>query len=146
MTLAPQDMFCFALYSATHAMQQAYRPLLEEIGLTYPQYLVMSALWTADKPLSVSGIGRQVQLESSTLTPLLKRLETAGHIVRRRNPEDERQLQVDLTDEGRALQARAAHIPACILEKTGLDIETLRRLQGEIRDLTHHLRTGTEDA
>ncbi|EBA05652.1 transcriptional regulator, MarR family protein [Sagittula stellata E-37] len=139
-------MFCFALYSATHAMQQAYRPLLEEIGLTYPQYLVMSALWTADKPLSVSGIGRQVQLESSTLTPLLKRLETAGHIVRRRNPEDERQLQVDLTDEGRALQARAAHIPACILEKTGLDIETLRRLQGEIRDLTHHLRTGTEDA
>lgn len=146
MTLAPQDMFCFALYSATHAMQQAYRPLLEKIGLTYPQYLVMSALWTADKPLSVSGIGRQVQLESSTLTPLLKRLETAGHIVRRRNPEDERQLQVDLTDEGRALQARAAHIPACILEKTGLDIETLRRLQGEIRDLTHRLRTGTEDA
>ncbi len=146
MTLAPHDMFCFSLYSATHAMQQAYRPLLEEIGLTYPQYLVMSALWTAENPPSVSGIGREVQMESSTLTPLLKRLETAGLIVRRRNPEDERQLQVDLTDAGRALQARAAHIPACILEKTGMDVETLRRLQGEIRDLTQRLRTGTGDA
>ncbi|MGR3578738.1 MAG: MarR family transcriptional regulator, partial [Sagittula sp.] len=70
----------------------------------------------------------------------------AGLIVRRRNPEDERQLQVDLTDAGRSLQARAAHIPACILEKTGMDVETLRRLQGEIRDLTQRLRTGTGDA
>ena len=133
-------MFCFSLYSATHAMQQAYRPLLENLGVTYPQYLVLSALWSSKAPLTVGGIGQQVQLDSSTLTPLLKRLEAAGLVRRSRDPKDERQVLVSLTDEGTALEAQAAHIPECILEKTGLDIETLQRLRSEVLAVAEKLR------
>ncbi|MEC8580602.1 MAG: MarR family transcriptional regulator [Pseudomonadota bacterium] len=140
MALAPSDMFCFSLYSATHAMQQAYRPLLEDLGVTYPQYLVLSALWSSDGPLTVGGIGQQVQLDSSTLTPLLKRLEAAGLVQRSRDPKDERQVRVALTEKGAALEARAAHIPECILEKTGLDIETLQRLRAEVLAVAEKLR------
>ena len=140
MALAPSDMFCFSLYSATHAMQQAYRPLLENLGVTYPQYLVLSALWSSKASLTVGGIGQQVQLDSSTLTPLLKRLEAAGLVRRSRDPKDERQVLVSLTDEGTALEAKAAHIPECILEKTGLDIETLQRLRSEVLAVAEKLR------
>ncbi|MEE3358756.1 MAG: MarR family transcriptional regulator [Pseudomonadota bacterium] len=140
MALAPSDMFCFSLYSATHAMQQAYRPLLEELGVTYPQYLVLSALWSSGGPLTVGGIGQQVQLDSSTLTPLLKRLESAGLVQRSRDPKDERQVRVALTEKGAALEAKAAHIPECILEKTGLDIETLQRLRAEVLAVAEKLR------
>lgn len=140
MALAPSDMFCFSLYSATHAMQQAYRPLLEDLGVTYPQYLVLSALWSSDGPLTVGGIGLQVQLDSSTLTPLLKRLEAAGLVQRSRDPKDERQVRVALTEKGAALEAKAAHIPECILEKTGLDIETLQRLRAEVLAVAEKLR------
>ncbi len=140
MTLAPSDMFCFALYSATHAMQQAYRPLLEELGVTYPQYLVLSALWSAEEPLTVGGIGQQVQLDSSTLTPLLKRLENGGLVTRGRDPDDERQVRVTLTPKGRSLQAGAEHIPDRIIARTGLDAPTLMHLQREITALTERLR------
>lgn len=143
MTLAPSDMVCFTLYSAAHAMQQAYRPLLEDLGVTYPQYLVLSALWTAETPPTVRGIGQQVHLDSSTLTPLLKRLEAAGLVRRSRDPEDERQVRIALTEAGSALEARAAHIPACMFEKTGLDMETLTLLQREVGALADRLRAST---
>ncbi len=133
-------MLCFSLYSAAQAMQQAYRPLLDPLRLTYPQYLVLSALWSADAPRSVGEIGRDVGLESSTLTPLLKRLETAGLVSRRRDAKDERQVRIRLTEEGRALQARAAHVPGCILERTGMDLSAIETLRDEITALAAHLR------
>jgi MarR family transcriptional regulator, organic hydroperoxide resistance regulator len=139
MTLALPDMICFALYSATHAMQQAYKPLLQELGLTYPQYLALSALWVADGQ-TVSALGHQLQLESNTLTPLLKRLEGMGLLTRTRNAEDERQVILTLTPAGRAMQARAADIPRCIAEKTGLSIPDLIALRDQITALRDHLR------
>ncbi|WP_172328618.1 MarR family winged helix-turn-helix transcriptional regulator [Mangrovicoccus sp. HB161399] len=142
MTLRPADMLCFALYSAAQAMQQAYRPLLDALGLTYPQYIVLSALWAAEDPPRVSDIGREVGLESSTLTPLLKRLEAAGLVARQRDARDERQVRIRLTEAGRALQARAAHVPGCIFEKTGLDEAALVALRDEVAALGQRLRAG----
>jgi len=137
MTLSPSDMLCFALYSATHAMQAAYAPLLAPLGLTYPQYLVLATLWTAPGPQTVGAIGRALQLDSSTLTPLLKRVESMGLVSRRRGDRDERQVLVALTDAGHALRARAAHVPGCIAERTGLshgDIAALRDAVAGLRD------------
>ncbi|NKX45020.1 MarR family winged helix-turn-helix transcriptional regulator [Roseicyclus persicicus] len=140
MTLAPEDMLCFALYSATQAMQQVYRPLLEPLGLTYPQYLVLTALWAEGAPMTVGGIGQRIGLDSSTLTPLLKRMEAAGLVQRRRNPDDERQVRVILTPEGAALKARAAHVPACVLERTGLNAADVARLRDAVNALSRQLR------
>jgi DNA-binding MarR family transcriptional regulator len=137
MTLPPSDMLCFALYSATHAMQSAYAPLLAELGLTYPQYLVLAALWSSPEPQSVGAIGRAVQLDSSTLTPLVKRLEAMGLVTRRRCARDERRVLVVLTDTGKAMESRAAHIPQCIADRTGLsedDIVALREAVFSLRD------------
>lgn len=139
MTLALPDMICFALYSATHAMQHVYKPLLDDLGLTYPQYLVLTALWSQDKQ-TVGALGRQVQLDSNTLTPLLKRLEDRGLVTRARDGKDERQVNITLTETGHALKARAAHIPACVLEKSGLSVEDLTRLRDQITTLRDHLR------
>lgn len=139
MTLTLPDMICFALYSATHAMQHVYKPLLDDLGLTYPQYLVLTALWEQDRQ-TVGALGRQVQLESNTLTPLLKRLEERGFVTRTRDDRDERQVNITLTEPGRALQARAAHIPACVLEKSGLSVDDLTRLRDQITTLRDHLR------
>ena len=146
MTLAPADMICFSLYSATHAMQQAYRPLLDALGITYPQYLVLSTLWVADEPLTVGAIGATLYLESSTLTPLLKRLEAAGLVSRSRDPNDERQVRVGLTEAGVAMKARAAHVPGCIFGKVGMDADALHRLQGEVVALAQRLRGGDGEA
>ncbi|MCU0901447.1 MAG: MarR family transcriptional regulator [Cypionkella sp.] len=140
MTLALPDMICFALYSATHAMQHVYKPLLDDLGLTYPQYLVLTALWQQDKQ-SVGALGRQVQLESNTLTPLLKRLEERGLVTRTRDAQDERQVNITLTDTGRQMKAAAAHIPACVLEKSGLALEDLTRLRDQITALRDQLRS-----
>lgn len=133
-------MICFALYSTTLAMQQAYKPLLDDLDLTYPQYLALSALWVQDGQ-TVGEIGRQVQLESNTLTPLFKRLETQGLVSRRRDSQDERQVRIELTEAGRALREKAAHIPACILEKTGMELPALLALREQITALRDHLRT-----
>lgn len=137
MTLPPSDMLCFALYSATHAMQSAYAPLLSELGLTYPQYLVLSALWTAPEPLTVGTIGRVMHLDSSTLTPLVKRLEKMGLVIRQRSDSDERRVIVTLTGAGAAMKDRAAHVPGCIAERTGLsqvEIAALRDAVFALRD------------
>ncbi|NLR96808.1 MarR family transcriptional regulator [Rhizobium sp. P38BS-XIX] len=132
------DFICFALYSANHAMNRLYKPMLDELNLTYPQYLVMVTLWEEDGQ-TVGGIGEKLFLESSTLTPLLKRLEVAGYIQRIRSKEDERQVMIHLTSEGSALQKRAATIPACILDASEKSVDELTRLKAEITTLREAL-------
>lgn len=113
MSLRLDDQLCFPIYAAARRMQQIYRPLLEPLGLTYPQYLVMLVLWEADD-LPVRGIGDRLALDSGTLTPLLKRLEAAGRVERHRDPADQRVVRVRLTEAGRALRAEAATIPEAV--------------------------------
>ena len=135
MTLAPADMLCFALYSTAHAVQSAYAPLLEPLGLTYPQYLVLAAL-AAAPDRRVSDLGQELQLATNTLTPLLKRMEAAGWLTRRRDSGDERQVRLQLTAAGQALAARAAGVPAAFAARTGLDMAEmagLRDLLGQLR-------------
>ena len=143
MTLAPSDMICFALYSAQHAMQQAYAPLLEDLGLTYPQYLVMTALWDEDA-VTVGALGRSLQLESNTLTPLLKRLEAQALITRTRDKADERRVLVALTGAGRVMQERARHIPQCLADRIGLPVEELVRMREELNSMRDRLRAPAE--
>ena len=118
------NQLCFAIYSAGLAFNRLYKPLLDAMGLTYPQYLVMLSLWERDGQ-SVGELGEHLFLESSTLTPLLKRLEAAGYVSRRRNPEDERQVRIHLTEAGRALQQRAAVCPATVVAASGRSLDEL---------------------
>jgi DNA-binding MarR family transcriptional regulator len=137
-------MLCFALYDAAHAMQQAYKPLLDPLGLTYPQYLLMSALWVRDDQ-TLTDLGRQLRLESNTLTPLVKRLEAKGLIARERDRADERQLRVRLTREGQALQAEAVRVPRCIRAETGLSDAALTELRATLQALQARLRAAGMD-
>ncbi len=139
-----RDFLCFAVYAAGHGFNRVYKPLLEPLGLTYPQYLVMTALWEQDDQ-TVGGLGDRLSLESNTLTPLLKRLENQGRIRRVRDLRDERQVRVRLTAAGRALGDEAAHIPHCILEASGLSAEDLSRLQRQITTL-HKALEGYADS
>jgi MarR family transcriptional regulator, organic hydroperoxide resistance regulator len=140
------DQFlCFAIYAANHAFNRVYKPLLDRLGLTYPQYLVMVALWERDDQ-TVGSLGKKMNLESSTLTPLLKRLETMQHLKRTRDSTDERQVRIGLTAKGRALRRKALDIPGCILEASGLSSEDLQRLYGEITTLRHTLENYGSDA
>nr|WP_321986902.1 MarR family transcriptional regulator [uncultured Lichenicoccus sp.] len=132
--LTLDQMFCFAVYSAGHAMNRVYKPLLDALGLTYPQYLVMLVLWEQDDR-TVGQVGERLFLDSSTLTPLLKRLECAGVLKRERDSSDERQVRLRLTPEGHTLRERARGLPACIARATGQSVPELRRLQGEIQQL-----------
>jgi DNA-binding MarR family transcriptional regulator len=132
------DFLCFAVYAAGHAFNRVYKPLLDDLGLTYPQYLVMTALWGEDDQ-TVGALGGRLSLEYSTLTPLLKRLERLEMVSRRRDPADERQVRVRLTDQGRALERRAAGLPSCIQEASGLSEADLKRLQGDIVRLRESL-------
>ncbi len=139
MTMPPSDMLCFALYSAGHAMQSAYAPLLEPLGLTYPQYLVLSSLsGRADQ--TVGQLGATLQLDSNTLTPLLKRMETAGWLTRQRSTLDERQVLVALTAAGRDLVVQAAGIPECFLQTTGLTLPEVTALRDSLTRLRVHMR------
>ena len=132
------NQLCFALYSASLAMTKLYKPLLEELGLTYPQYLAMLVLWERDG-LMVSELGQRLSLDSGTLTPLLKRLEAAGFVTRIRDVEDERRVHVTLTAAGRRLKARAAKVPACILEASQCSIPELVQLTRQVRLLRDRL-------
>ncbi|CAN7682039.1 MarR family transcriptional regulator [Rhizobium sp. LjRoot98] len=131
-------MLCFTLYSASHAFTQLYRPLLDKLGLTYPQYLVMVSLWNRDGQ-NVKELGNTLFLDSSTLTPLLKRLSAAGLITRTRNPEDEREVLLHLTEKGRAIEGQAGDVMQCIGEAAALDTETLDSLLGTIDALRDRL-------
>lgn len=128
------DHLCYAIYSAGIAIQRVYKPLLDGLGLTYPQYLVLNVLWREDG-LTVGGIAEQLALESSTLTPLLKRLEAAGLVSRTRNPENERQVVVALTEAGRALRSRAGCVGESLLAASGQSPEQLGALNREVRAL-----------
>ena len=123
-----ESQLCFALYSVTNAVGRNYAPMLEALGLTYSQYLAMLVLWEQED-LSVGEIGRRLFLDSGTLTPLLKRLEGAGYVERRRNPADERQVRICLTARGSALREQARCLPneiACAMGRTGEEIAALR--------------------
>lgn len=128
------DQLCYAIYSAGMAIQRVYKPLLDGLGLTYPQYLVLNVLWRGDGQ-TVGGIADRLALESSTLTPLLKRLEAAGLVRRSRNPDNERQVVVTLTAEGRALRSRAGCLGESLLAASGQSPKDLGRLNREVRQL-----------
>ena len=135
--LAPEDVLaldrqvCFALSVAARNVVAVYRPVLEPLGLTHPQYLVMLALWQHGR-LSVKELSGLLQLDPGTLSPLLKRLEAAGLLRRERDPRDQRNLALVLTDEGRALRARAESIPAGIVERLGMPMDELVSLHGAL--------------
>jgi MarR family transcriptional regulator, organic hydroperoxide resistance regulator len=133
-----ENFLCFAVYSAGHAFNRVYKPLLDQLDLTYPQYLVMVSLWAKDDQ-TVGELGEALFLESSTLTPLLKRLEAIGYLARSRDPSDERQVRVRLTTAGRALHRKARDIPRCISKATGLSLTDLRRLQQQIKAVRQNL-------
>jgi len=129
--LALDKQFCFALYSASHAMTKTYKPMLDQLGLTYPQYLVMLVLWEQDAIL-VKDIGARLFLDSGTLTPLLKRLEGNGLLSRNRDPHDERQVRIVLTDAGRALRGQAEAIPQQVLCASGQELAALGRMRADL--------------
>jgi len=126
--LALDDQVCFALAVAARSVVALYRPVLEPLGLTHPQYLVMLALWESEE-LSVRDLSGLLQLDPGTLSPLLKRLELAGYVRRARNAHDERALAVVLTPEGRALRRKALRVPPAVVERLGLPLEELADLQ-----------------
>jgi DNA-binding MarR family transcriptional regulator len=136
--LALENQFCFALYSASHAMTKTYKPLLDRLGLTYPQYLVMLVLWEQDAIL-VKDIGARLFLDSGTLTPLLKRLEANGLLERNRDPHDERQVRISLSEQGRALQQHARAIPGQVSGASGQPPVALGRMRAELTALRDDL-------
>jgi DNA-binding MarR family transcriptional regulator len=128
---------CFPLYAASRAVTRAYGPLLREVGLTYPQYLTLLALWDDGEPMTVGELGGRLRLDSGTLTPVLKRLEEAGLVTRRRDLDDERRVLVAVTAAGRDLQDQVADVPSRLVESLGLDtaeFQQLRRLLDGLLD------------
>ncbi|SBN64403.1 DNA-binding transcriptional regulator, MarR family [Curtobacterium sp. 9128] len=132
--LALDRQLCFALAATSRSVIGLYRDLLEPMGLTHPQYLVMLALWEHD-PRSVREIAGELRLESATLSPLLKRLETSGYVKRTRSSSDERQLEVSLTTAGRALRERARSVPITVADRLGWPLDRLERLKDELTEL-----------
>lgn len=134
------NQLCFALYSTSQAMTQMYKPLLEALDLTYPQYLVMLLLWEEDGQ-TVSALGERLYLDSGTLTPLLKRMEAKAVLTRQRATDDERRVEIFLTPQGRHLKTRAAKIPACVLEAAACPLPELMALTRQLQALRHRLQT-----
>jgi DNA-binding MarR family transcriptional regulator len=134
------NQLCFALYSTSLAMTKLYKPLLEELQLTYPQYLVMMVLWEQDG-MSVSALGDRLYLDSGTLTPLLKRMEQAGLLSRQRSTADERRVEVFLSLKGRSLKVQATRIPACVLAAADCPLDELIGLTQQVQALRERLTT-----
>jgi DNA-binding MarR family transcriptional regulator len=128
------EFLCFSVYSANHAFNRLYHPLLREIGLTYPQFITMILLWSKDGQ-TVGEIGEKLYLQSNTLTPMLKRLEALGYVERSRDPKDERQVRINLTDAGRKLRLRASGIVRTIRIATGLPEKQMKALVSEVGTL-----------
>lgn len=137
-----EAQLCFALYSASRAVTRAYQPLLEPLGLTYPQYLVMLVLWEG-AAVSVSELGERLELDSGTLTPLLKRLEASGYVLRRRDRQDERVVRVTLTARGTSLGELARQVPVELARRAGFTAPRnqaeLARLRESLRELTRRV-------
>jgi MarR family transcriptional regulator, organic hydroperoxide resistance regulator len=134
-TLALDDQLCFALYAASRAMTARYRRLLDDLGLTYPQYLVMLVLWE-ERRCSVSRIGQRLRLDSGTLSPLLKRLETAGLVHRERDAHDERSVVIGLTRAGQGLRRRAGRVPERLAASVRIDHAAAARLVADLHELS----------
>ncbi len=132
------ELICFAVYSAGHAFNRAYTPLLKKMNLTYPQYILLTVLWEEDHQ-TVGSLCHHMKLDSGTVTPLLKRLETLGHIQRKRSETDERRVIASLTDTGRALQSYAGEVTKCIVGATGMDLQALDGLVETIHALRDNL-------
>lgn len=130
------DFLCFAIYSANLAYGKAYKPLLDELGVTYTQWIAIIALWEEDDQ-TVSGLGEKLFLESNTLTPILKKLESAGYLVRRRDPADERQVRVSLTEAGRTLREKG--LQRTLVKATGLAPEEFVTLQKSVKRVRDNL-------
>lgn len=128
------DQLCFSLYAASMAINRTYKPLLDRLGITYPQYIVLHALWEEDGR-TVKAIADRLALESSTITPLLKRIEAAGLATRTRDPADERQVRVRLTPRGQALRDECGCLAAALLVRSGMTPEALATLNREVRTL-----------
>lgn len=132
------QMLCFAVYSAGHAFTRFYKPRLDALDLTYPQYLAFLVLWEKDD-ITVKALGERLFLDSGTITPLIKRLEARGLVSRHRDPDDERQVRIRLTDEGRALKGKAMAIPLAVAKGTGLTREGADVLLAELMALRDRL-------
>jgi DNA-binding MarR family transcriptional regulator len=143
--LSLDQFLCFAIYSTSHAFNQFYRPVLEEIGLTYPQYVAMVSLWSKDDQ-TVKELGQALFLESNTLTPLLKRLEAMALVSRTRDPVDERQVRVRLTEAGRVLRERATKVPPCVAEALGIPVEQIQALTDQIGEIRRRLFSSAAEA
>jgi DNA-binding MarR family transcriptional regulator len=139
--LSLDRQLCFALYSASLAMTKLYKPLLTPLGLTYPQYLVMMVLWE-HQDLTVNDLGKRLQLDSGTLTPLLKRLEAAGLVQRQRDQEDERRVRITLTPEGTSLKDKAQSVPRAIGCQVAMSHQELLSLRTTLSDLRERLNPG----
>jgi MarR family transcriptional regulator, organic hydroperoxide resistance regulator len=134
------QMVCFALYSASRATTQAYRALLEPFGLTYPQYLALVLLWT-EGPKSVRQLGDALDLDSGTLSPMLRRMEQSGIVTRTRSADDERVVQIALAPRGEQLRTDLAHVPSCIAGGAGLTLDQARDLIATLRRLGEGMQT-----
>ena len=137
------QMLCFAVYSAGHAFTRFYKPRLEALDLTYPQYLVFMVLWDGDD-LTVKALGEKLFLDSGTITPLIKRLEQRDLVTRHRDQKDERQVRIRLTEAGRGLKAKALTVPLAVAEGTGLDREAMEAMRRELLVLRQRLDLALE--
>ncbi|WP_346837995.1 MarR family transcriptional regulator [Microbulbifer sp. SAOS-129_SWC] len=138
------NQLCFSLYSTSLAMSKLYKPLLEELGLTYPQYLIMLVLWE-DDGITVTELSERLAQDKGALSPVIKRLEAQALIDRRRDPADERRVHLCLTPKGKSLQRRAADIPAQVLRASGLDRNAARDLKAQIETVRHALNSLIRD-
>lgn len=133
-----ENQLCFPLYATSRAVTRAYKPLLDPLGLTYPQYLALLSLWEHGQQ-SVSELGECLMLDSGTLTPLLKKLESKGLVERNRAADDERRVLIRLTNEGKKLEDKAAEIPFKLLQTLSLDASEIARLRGQLQELLNTL-------
>ncbi len=143
--LALEEQVCFALSVAARSVVAVYRPVLEPLGLTHPQYLVMLALWQHE-PVSVKRLSDLLHLDPGTLSPLVKRLESAGLLRRARDAHDERSLAIVLTDEGRALRERALDVPPTIVGRLGMDVEELQQVHGLLTRVIRQAETALKES
>ena len=144
-TFLLDDQLCFALYAASRAVTQRYRPLLDEVGLTFPQYLVMLVMWEEGQT-TVKGLTEKLQLDYGTLSPLLKRLAAAGYVERTRRTDDERSVEISLTQAGIELRDRVDQIPQLIVDAYDLDTETFAALRNALRELADSVSSSTADS
>ena len=144
--LSLEQQICFTLAVAARDVVSLYRPFLEPLGLTHPQYLLMVTLWEHAEPLCVKDLSVLLKVDAPTLSPLLKRMESAGLLRRERNPADERSVLITLTPRGQELRTRAASVPASIVERLGMSIAELELLQTALRNLISHANVRASSA